>query len=87
MEPGLEHLGKQCTRTGTYGGRKPWTGRPGKKRPGMGMSGATEGGGNAAKKSGEEHMDMSKDQMGKDTTDERREVGGEGGKGKAANHV
>ena len=30
---------------------------------------------------------MSKDQMGKDTTDESPEVGGEGAKGKAVNHV
>ena len=27
--PGLEHPGKQCARTGTSGGRKPWTGTSG----------------------------------------------------------
>ena len=32
-------------------------------------------------------MNVSKDQMVKDTTDRSREVGGEGAKGKAANHV
>ena len=36
MEPGLEHPGKQRTRTGTSGGRKPW----------IGTSRATQGGGN-----------------------------------------
>ena len=41
----------------------------------------------AAERSGEEHMNMSMDQMGKDTTDEGREVGGEGAKEKEANHV
>ena len=44
----------------------------------------------AAERSDEEHvnsMDQHGPDMGKDKTDERREVGGEGAKGKAANHV
>ena len=41
----------------------------------------------AAERSGEEHMNMSMDPMGKDTTDESPEVGGEGAKRKGANHV
>ena len=28
-EPGLEHPGKQCARTGPSGGRKPWIGTSG----------------------------------------------------------
>ena len=31
MEPGLEHSGKQDTRTGTSGGRRPWTGTSGEE--------------------------------------------------------
>ena len=55
---------------------------PGLERPGPQMQQEM-----AAGRSGEEHMNMSMDQMGKDTKDERREVGGEGVKGKAANCV
>ena len=33
MEPGLEHPGKQSTRTATSGGRRPWTGRSGEAAP------------------------------------------------------
>ena len=38
-------------------------------------------------RSSEEHMNKSKDQMRKDTTNESQEAGGEGAEGKAARHV
>ena len=86
------------TRTGTSGEamRPDWNIRGaealdwnvrGGKSPGLERSGPQKGREMAAESSGEEHMNMSMDQMGKDTTHERREVGGEGAKGKAANHV
>ena len=54
---------------------------PGLERPGLRKEEVT-----VAESSSEEHMNKSKDQMRKDTTNEGREVGGEGARGKAANH-
>ena len=52
---------------------------PGLERPGLRKEEET-----VAESSGEEHMNRSKDQMRKDTTNESREAGGEGAEGRAA---
>ena len=88
MEPGLEHPGTQCTQTGTSGGAEAldWSVR-GRSGPGLERPGQQEEKETAAERNREENKNKSKEQMGKDTTDESCEVGGEGAKGKAANHV
>ena len=55
---------------------------PGLERPGLQKEEET-----ALERSSEEHMNKSKDQMRKDTTNESREAGGEGAEEKAAKHV
>ena len=54
MELGLEHPGKQRTRTGTSGGRKPWTGTSGE----AGLHKEEDA---AAARSGKESMNKSKE--------------------------
>ena len=76
MEPGLEHPGKQCARTGTSGGREPWTGTSGEATArDWNVLGPQKEEEMAAERSGKEHMNMCMDEMGKNTTDKRREVG------------
>ena len=65
MEPGLEHPGKTCTRTGTSGWWRPWTetsgveaALDGKDRPGRQKEEEI-----ATERSGEENMNKSKEQM------------------------
>ena len=85
------------TRTGTSGeakhpdwnirgaGARDWSVRGssslGWERPGLRKEGDT-----VAENNGEEHMNINKDQMRKDTTKEIQEAGGEGADGKAAKH-
>ena len=75
MKPGLEHPGKQRTRTGTSGGRGPWTGTSGEE---------------AARDwnvRGKEGKEEGKEQMRKDTKNKSREAGREGEEGEAAKHM
>ena len=77
MHPDWNIRGAEALDWNVRGGNGPGLERPGPQKEEQ----------MAAERSGEEHMNMSMDQVGKDTTDESREVGGEGAKGKAANHV
>ena len=88
MEPGLEHPGKQNTRTGTPRGAeaRDWSVRGnsglGLERPGLRKEGDT-----VAENNGEEHMNKGKDHMRRVSTKESQEAGEEGADGKAAKQV
>ena len=75
MEPGLEHPGKQNTRTGTSGGRRPRTGASGEAAAwDWNVRGCERRGDTVAENNGEKHMNKGKDQMRKDTTKESQEA-------------
>ena len=80
MDTGLEHPEKKRTRTGTSGGRKPWTDRkirggngPGLERPGLHKEEAA-----AVARNGKENMNKSNERWRGDT---KRKSGQEGGEG------
>ena len=65
MEPGLEHLGRQYTRTGTSGGRRPWTGTSGDEAArDWNVRGNKKEKETATEGNGEENVNKSKEEEG-----------------------